>query len=122
MVEIEQKPESVVFHFDIGLLKSAEITDDNKLFINGVLREGGGFGWRDPETNYNKPENLVAQKQLLKNPFRSGDNMQPILTASRSIDGRIFLRLYKNESALKAFGCEAEWVGSYWKGEVYSKP
>lgn len=118
IIDTEHKPTSVVFYFQgMGPLKTAEITDENVLLINGYERTD----WRAPNTEKNKPENMVAQKYHLNHPFFTGKPIDPILTASKSIDGRVFLRIYQNETALQAFRHEAEWVGSYWKGEVYEK-
>jgi len=107
---------SVVFPFDIGCLKSALITFDQELFINGHKRDD----WGNHDQNYAKPQNQFLQKQPLRNPFRTGDELQPILTASKGADGRIFLRLYRNDAEFKAYRCKALWEGSLWnkRGQI----
>lgn len=105
------------FKFNIGVLNEVEIINDNRLLINGYEMTE----WVQPNQQYTKPQNQESPKMHMKNDFYSGDAQMPILTASRCADGRIFLRLYKHEAAYKKMRQHAEWIGSYWKGEVYEK-
>ena len=118
-IEIEQKSESAVFYFNIGVLESAEITDDNRLFINDYERKEED--WRETDHDKTRPENQQAPKKQLKTGFCTGDKLMPVLAASKCHDGKIFLRLYKNVNAYDTKGKKADWEGSYWQGRVYSK-
>ena len=109
--------DEATFEFNLGLLKTAKITADNRLFINDSERTD----WRQENDNYAKPENHLRQKEHLQTPFLTGESTEPVLTASRGLDGRIFLRLYRNGGDLKTFRGKVDWVGSYWEGRVLSK-
>ena len=106
--------DTAIFPFNIGCLEKAVITKENQLFINGLEVTK----WKLANNNYMKKENLVRQKMHMEIPFATGDILQPVLSASRSIaDGRIFLRLYRNMAHYETKGTKAAWEGSFWNGQ-----
>lgn len=113
-IETLKEEDGCTFYFGIGILQTVKVTEDNRFIINGYERPD----FYPADQRYAKKQNLVPQKEHLSHPFYTGDDQQPILTASRGLDGRIFVRIYRDERHFRKFRERAEWIGSYWHGEV----
>jgi len=102
--------DSVIFPFDMGVLKELSVTFEGKVLMNGYEIPDRRF--RHVEGDYAKGVNTF--KRMLKHPIYTGDSQQPIVTVTLCPDKRVFIRGYENEKHYEAKGAKTEWVWSVW--------